>query len=56
MPELAEVLTVMKHFILNNQETERNMVDSIASNRTLWEVYYPPFQAAVEAGRGTKWI
>lgn len=44
------VLTVMKHFITNNQETNRNTVNSIVDDRTLWEVYYPPFVASVEAG------
>ncbi|CAE7237313.1 bglB, partial [Symbiodinium pilosum] len=44
------VLTVMKHFITNNQETNRNTVNSIVDERTLWEVYYPPFVASVEAG------
>jgi len=45
-----QVLAVMKHFIGNSQETNRNSVDSIIDERTLWEVYYPPFIAAVDAG------
>jgi len=45
-----KVLAVVKHFVCNNQETNRNHVDSIVDPRTLWEVYYPPFQAAVDAG------
>eukprot|EP00429_Kryptoperidinium_foliaceum_P017675 CAMPEP_0176044960 /NCGR_PEP_ID=MMETSP0120_2-20121206/22316_1 /TAXON_ID=160619 /ORGANISM="Kryptoperidinium foliaceum, Strain CCMP 1326" /LENGTH=823 /DNA_ID=CAMNT_0017378365 /DNA_START=84 /DNA_END=2555 /DNA_ORIENTATION=- len=44
------VLAVMKHFIGNNQETNRGSVDAIIDERTLWEVYYPPFKAAVDAG------
>ena len=28
----------------------RDTQDSVADERTLWEVYYPPFVAAVEAG------
>lgn len=44
------VLAVAKHFVLNNQETNRDVVNSFADPRTLWEVYYPPFEAAVEAG------
>lgn len=44
------VVTVMKHFIGNNQKTLRSFVDSIISQRALWEVYYQPFQAALEAG------
>lgn len=44
------VLTVMKHFVTNNQETRRNYENNIVDNRTLWEVHYPPFVAAIEAG------
>ena len=44
------VAAVAKHFALNSQETNRNTQSSDASDRTLWEVYYPPFEAAVEAG------
>eukprot|EP00966_Prymnesium_polylepis_P099198 2297703-Prymnesium_polylepis.1 len=43
------VAAVAKHFILNNQETHRDTVSSNADDRTLWEVYYPPFEAAVRA-------
>jgi len=41
---------VMKHFIANNQETNRNGVNAIVDERTRWQVYYPPFIAAVRAG------
>ena len=44
------VAAVVKHYILNNQETARDTESSDASDRTLWEVYYPPFEAAVRAG------
>lgn len=44
------VAAVVKHFALNSQETFRDSGDSVADERTLWEVYYPPFQAAVEVG------
>jgi len=44
------VLAVAKHYIGNQQETNRKTVDSIIDLRTLWEVYYQPFIAAVEAG------
>ena len=44
------VAAVVKHFALNSQETHRNSQSSDASDRTLWEVYYPPFAAAVRAG------
>lgn len=42
------VLTVMKHFVNNNQETNRDSVNVIVDNRTQFEVYYPPFQGAVD--------
>ena len=44
------VAAVVKHFVLNGQETRRHSQSSIVDPRTLWEVYYPPFVAAMEAG------
>jgi len=44
------VAAVVKHFALNSQETHRDTQSSDAADRTLWEVYYPPFEAAVRAG------
>jgi len=44
------VAAVVKHFVNNEQEEDRTLVDIIIDERTLWEVYYPPFQAAVDAG------
>jgi len=44
------VMAVMKHFVLNNQETNRNTESSNADEVTKWELYYPPFQAAIDAG------
>eukprot|EP00913_Durusdinium_trenchii_P028676 g26892.t1 len=44
------VLTVMKHFIVNSQETLRSFVNPEVSQKALWEVYYPPFQASIDAG------
>lgn len=44
------VMAVMKHYVLNNQETNRQSASSDADDVTKWELYYPPFQAAVEAG------
>jgi beta-glucosidase len=46
------VLANIKHYVLNNQETNRNSVSSIVDERTRWEIYYPPFESAVEAGVG----
>lgn len=44
------VATVTKHYVFNNQETNRNSENSIVDDKTAWELYYPPFQAAVDAG------
>eukprot|EP00966_Prymnesium_polylepis_P318542 7357590-Prymnesium_polylepis.1 len=41
---------VAKHYILNSQETHRMSSSSDADERTLQEVYLPPFAAAVRAG------
>lgn len=38
------VIAVVKHFVANNQETNRDDVDSQIDQRTLHEVYYPPYQ------------
>jgi len=43
------VLASVKHFINNNQENCRHTSNSISDDRTRWELYYPPFEAAVEA-------
>mmetsp|Transcript_131308 Transcript_131308/g.280838 ORF Transcript_131308/g.280838 Transcript_131308/m.280838 type:complete len:763 (-) Transcript_131308:148-2436(-) len=40
----------MKHWIFNVQETNRGSESSHVDDKTAWELYYPPFQAAVEAG------
>ena len=41
----------VKHFVLNDSEFERNSIDVEADERTLREIYLPPFYAAVkEAG------
>lgn len=46
-----DVAACVKHFALNNQETERMGVDVVVSERALREIYLPGFHAAVvEAG------
>ena len=46
------VVANAKHFVLNNQETKR-MSDSVeVDERTLFEMYLPPFVGAVKAGVG----
>ena len=44
------VMANLKHFILNNQETDRTTSSSDVDERTLREIYAPPFESAVDAG------
>lgn len=44
------VIANAKHWINNEIETSRRKVSSDVSERTRFEIYYPPFQAAVDAG------
>ena len=45
------IACVVKHFVANDAEFERMTVNSIVDERTLREIYLPPFEAAVrEAG------
>mmetsp|Transcript_20888 Transcript_20888/g.58978 ORF Transcript_20888/g.58978 Transcript_20888/m.58978 type:complete len:720 (+) Transcript_20888:75-2234(+) len=46
------VMATLKHFAFNEQETNRMAQDSVVDDRTAWELYYPPFEAAVKAGAG----
>lgn len=43
-----DVAACVKHFALNNQETNRMTVDVQVSERALREIYLPAFKAAVE--------
>lgn len=45
-----DVAACVKHFAANSQETERLWVDTLVDERTLQEIYYPGFRAAVEKG------
>ena len=47
------VVANAKHFVANNQEESRRSVNVNVDRRTLFEVYYPAFRAAVEAGVGS---
>jgi beta-glucosidase len=47
-----KVVATAKHFVGNEQETNRSDVDSRIDERTLHEIYYAPFEAAVNAGVG----
>ena len=42
-----------KHFVNNNQETDRTSIDEHVDERTRFEMYYPPFEGAIEAGVGS---
>ncbi len=42
-----DVAATVKHFCLNNQELNRNNVDTVCDERTLHEIYLPAFRAAL---------
>lgn len=46
----SDVAACVKHFAVNNQETDRLAVDTLVDERTLREIYLPGFQAAVQEG------
>lgn len=43
----AGVMATAKHFVANDQETDRHHVSATMSERTLREIYLPAFEAAV---------
>lgn len=45
----AGVMATVKHFVANNQETDRYDVSATVSERALREIYLPAFRAAVES-------
>ncbi|AEV29039.1 beta-glucosidase-like glycosyl hydrolase [Sphaerochaeta pleomorpha str. Grapes] len=44
------VIATVKHFACNNSEYDRHKCNSVVDERTLREIYLPPFKKAVEAG------
>lgn len=46
------VIATAKHFVCNDQETQRTSVSADVDPRTLQEIYEPPFRASVRAGVG----
>ena len=50
--ESEDVVATPKHYVANNQETDRATVDVDVSERALHELYLPAFRDAVEAGAG----
>jgi len=47
------IIACLKHYAYNEQETNRNFANALVDERTMWEIYYPPFEAGVEAGAGS---
>ena len=45
------VAACVKHYALNNQETDRNKVNIIIDDRALYEIYLPAYKAAVVKGK-----
>ncbi len=46
----AGTAVCLKHYALNNQETDRGSVNVVADERTMREIYLKPFEAAVKEG------
>lgn len=44
------VVATVKHYAANNQEADRMTIDPQIDERTLREIYLPPFEAAIDAG------
>ena len=47
------VVANAKHWVNNNQETDRFTVDEEVDERTQFELYYPPFEGAIAANVGS---
>ena len=47
------VIANAKHWVENNQETDRTSVNELVDERTRFEIYYPPFEAAIKANVGS---
>eukprot|EP00299_Pterocystis_sp_00344_P019251 c9570_g1_i1.p1 GENE.c9570_g1_i1~~c9570_g1_i1.p1 ORF type:complete len:852 (+),score=231.03 c9570_g1_i1:39-2594(+) len=47
------VIANAKHYVNNNQETNRDSMSANVDERSRFEIYYPPFQGAIEAGVGS---
>lgn len=45
-----DVAACVKHFAANNQETDRLEVDTYLDERSLREIYFPGFKAAIDKG------
>ena len=49
--QAQNVGATVKHFVCNDSEFERNTISSEVDERTLREIYLPPFQAAVQEAK-----
>lgn len=47
------IIATAKHYLVNEQESDRNSMSSDVDARTIHEIYLPPFKAAVKAGVGS---
>lgn len=45
-----DIIATVKHFACNNQEFERNSIDARIDERTIREIYFPAFKAAIQEG------
>jgi beta-glucosidase len=45
------VTATVKHFLANNSEFDRNRTDSVLDERTMREIYFPAFEAAVKEAK-----
>ena len=43
------VMSISKHYIMNNQEYDRTSSNEVVDEKTLMELYVPPFGAAAKA-------
>ena len=48
--QAEQTIACLKHFAVNNQETERGTIDVQLDERTLREIYLPAFEAGVREG------
>ena len=48
-----KVVANAKHFVLNNQETDRYTDSAETDEKTRFELYYPPFEGAIAADVGS---
>lgn len=48
-----QVVANAKHYVLNNQENARGSISVVVDERTLFEMYLPPFKGAIEANVGS---